>query len=300
MKQTFKTCNFRAPALEVIAQANVIINEYLADGYDLTLRQLYYQFVSRGLIANTQQEYSRLGDILSGARLAGMVDWDAIKDRTRNMVENSHWDDPAEIISSAASSFKLDTRLDQPCYIEVWVEKEALAGIVERSSRLLDVPYFACRGYVSQTAMYEAAMRMRAHRNKDIIVIHLGDHDPSGIDMTRDIEDRLNMFQCNITMERIALNMNQVKQYNPPPNPAKLTDSRCRGYIQSYGNSSWELDALDPKVIDQLITNQVNRHTDQEKREALIEEQREHKEKLRTASDNWDVIANFIDNMGDK
>ena len=78
----FKATKFRASSLAIIDQANEIIDEYQADGYDLTLRQLYYQFVARNLIPNSQSEYNKLGTAINNGRLAGLIDWDAIKDRT--------------------------------------------------------------------------------------------------------------------------------------------------------------------------------------------------------------------------
>jgi len=289
MFQTYKDFNFRESTIEIIDCANRIIVEYQVDGYDLTLRQLYYQFVSRGIIANSQKEYSRLGDIISNARLAGHIDWEAIKDRTRAVVENSHWEGPAEILESAAYSFKLDTRRDQKNYIEVWIEKEALAGIAERVCGKLDIPFFACRGYVSQSAMYEAACRIKQRMSDRTLIIHLGDHDPSGINMTRDIRDRLEMFECDdIEIDRIALNMNQVEQYSPPPNPAKMTDSRCNSYVDQYGYSSWELDALDPKVITNLIKLRVAKATEHKKLRALQEKQEDLRKQLLELTDNFE------------
>ena len=294
MNEFFKSTNFRSASLDLIKQANKIITEYTDDGYDLTLRQLYYQFVSRDIIANKQSEYDKLGKLMSNARLAGMVDWDAIKDRTREMRENLHWDDPSEPIRSAAYYYKIDTRIDQPHYIEVWVEKEALAGIIERVALKLDIPWFACRGYVSQTAMYEASKRFQSaiEDDKEITIIHLGDHDPSGVDMTRDIFDRQDLFVGDeITVNRIALNMDQVEQYSPPPNPAKFTDSRCGGYVQKYGSESWELDALEPKVLANLITDTVDDLTDHDLRDARLEQQRHEKHLIGQVAENWSKIT---------
>ncbi len=291
----FKATKFRAASLLIIDQANEIIDEYQADGYDLTLRQLYYQFVARDIFPNNQSEYNKLGTIINNARLAGLTDWDAIKDRTRAMKSLSHWDDPADIIDSAAHSFALDTRQDQEVYVEVWVEKEALAGVIERACEEIDVPWFACRGYVSQTAMYEAAARFKeAEGFQDSVIYHLGDHDPSGIDMTRDIQDRLEMFGCRVDVVRIALNMPQVKKYKPPPNPAKLTDSRCNGYIKEYGSESWELDALDPHVLTDLIQGKVEECTDVALMEQRRAEQREHKKLLATVSKRWNDVVIFL------
>jgi hypothetical protein len=172
----------------------------------------------------------------------------------------------------------------------VWIEKEALAGVLERACEPLDVPHFSCRGYVSLSAMWRAAVRIRARletRHKTAVVLHLGDHDPSGIDMTRDIEQRLAVFGADVTVKRIALNMDQVRRFNPPPNPAKVTDSRCAGYIEKYGNQSWELDALDPRTINTLITNQVNRLTNAELRELLISKQESQRARLQAMADNY-------------
>ena len=291
----FKATNFRDASLAIINQANDIIDEYQADGYDLTLRQLYYQFVARDIIPNNQSEYNKLGTIINNARLAGLTDWDAIKDRTRAMKRLSHWDDPADIIESAARSFALDTREGQDLYVEVWVEKEALAGVIERACEEIDVPWFACRGYVSQTAMYEAAARFKdAECHQESVIFHLGDHDPSGIDMTRDIQDRLEMFGCRVDVTRIALNMPQVEKYGPPPNPAKLTDSRCNGYIREYGSESWELDALDPHVLTDLIQGKIEECTDVGLMEQRRKEQGEHKNLLSTVSKRWNDVVGFL------
>ncbi len=291
MKHAFQKFSFRATTLSVIETANAIIAEYQADGYDLTLRQLYYQFVARGIISNSDKEYNRLGSIVNNARLAGLISWRAIVDRTRQVRGNSHWDSPAEIIQTCAKQYRLDTRIDQPYYIEVWVEKDALIGVLERVCTDLDVRYFSCRGYVSQSAMFEAAydrfMEEAGNHDKQVIVLHLGDHDPSGIDMTRDIQKRLEMFGCNALVNRIALNMDQVEQYSPPPNPAKLTDSRCGTYMNKYGNKSWELDALDPKVITSLIKKEVDGLTDEDLRIVRLKQQKKDRRAIQEIADNW-------------
>lgn len=284
MKICYESRKFQSKSQEIIDLANGIIEEYQAQGYELTLRQLYYQFVARGLLPNTPKSYGNLGSIINKARLGGLVDWDSIVDRTRKTTHNQHWDSPKEIIETCAYSYKIDTRETQPYYIEVWVEKEALAGVIEKTCRRLDVMSFACRGYVSQSSMWQAAQRIRRKEDdedKKTIILHFGDHDPSGMDMTRDIQDRLGMFWTSVDVRRIALNMNQVKEYNPPPNPAKLTDSRCQDYIAKYGEESWELDALEPKVLDELITNEIDKLTEYNLLRAAKDKQEREKKVLR-------------------
>lgn len=291
-KVCYQSKNFRPKALKMIDIANAICEQYSADGYSLTLRQLYYQFVSRDIIPNKMTEYKNLGSLVNDARLAGLIDWSHLEDRTRNLQENGHWDSPADIMDSAASSFRVDLWEDQPTYVEVWVEKDALIGVIERPCRAMDVPYFSCRGYTSQSEMYGAAMRIvsrTGNGDRPCIIVHLGDHDPSGIDMSRDIEDRLALF-CNgeevegPEIHRIALNMDQVRQYNPPPNPAKITDSRAVGYIRSHGKDSWELDALRPEVLDDLIRSEVESYIDSEKWDRAVERQNQGRSAIRSAA----------------
>lgn len=253
---------FSRKSQAIIDMALEIIEEYQEQGFDLTLRQLYYQFVSRDAFANTEANYDKLGRLVNEGRLSGDLPWDAIVDRTRNLRSLSHWSSPQDILQAAASSYRIDKWEDQPYRVEVWVEKEALAGVVERAANALDVPFFCCRGYVSQSEMHDAANRMKVHAENGQIpkIVHLGDHDPSGIDMTDDITRRMELFRvpnAHTIVERIALNLDQIRKFNPPPNPAKLTDSRAGGYVQRFGFESWELDALDPKTINKLITDTV-------------------------------------------
>ena len=126
---------FKQSTVEMIEKANEIIVEYAAAGYDLTLRQLYYQFVSRGLLANTDKEYKRLGSIVNDARLAGLIDWKHIVDRTRNVKRNNHWDSPQDLIEACAEQFQFDKWEGQEVRVECWIEKDALVGVIESVCR---------------------------------------------------------------------------------------------------------------------------------------------------------------------
>jgi hypothetical protein len=284
MKEKFKDINFGVRTLEIINKANEIVEDYQQQGFELTLRQLYYQFVSKALIENTERSYKNLGSIINDGRLAGMIDWEAIEDRTRHLRGNQHWNTPGEIARACAHSFYKDHWANQDFRIEVWVEKEALAGVAESACRPLDIPFFCCKGYTSQSEMYNAAQRLVRYDNegKKAVIIHLGDHDPSGIDMSRDIEDRIKMFTYNQDFEfrRIALNQNQILEYNPPPNPAKMTDSRFIEYRKKFGDQSWELDALPPQVLASLIKNTVYEYRDPDNWGEVEAEQEKGKGKL--------------------
>jgi hypothetical protein len=271
-----------------IDQANSIIEEYRSQGLVLTLRQLYYRFVALGHIENSDRSYKRLGNILSEARLAGLVSWEAIEDRGRNLLGfGMIHKKPEDAIEHAANAYKIDLTADQDVRIEVWVEKQALEAVIGNASAERRVKHLACKGYMSQSEMWQAAQRFRRIRDvekKRVVVIHLGDHDPSGVDMTRDLADRFALFglssmECqrivkpaemskkgvDVVVHRIALNMAQVRKMNPPPNPAKLSDSRAKGYIREFGSESWELDAIEPKQMQELIRERVDAYLDLKK-----------------------------------
>lgn len=300
----YQDFRFRRDALDIISKANVIIKDYAAQGFDLTLRQLYYQFVARGYITNTVASYKKLGTIVNDARLAGQIDWNAIVDRTRNLRSLSHWDSPSEIVRACAEQYRVDWWKGQDYRVEVWIEKDALVGVLESVCPQLDVPYFSCRGYTSQSEMWGAAMRLTRRwidERQRTVVLHFGDHDPSGIDMTRDIEDRIHMFTSHhgakgcLEMRRLALNMAQITQYDPPPNPAKTTDTRYAAYRNAYGDESWELDALEPTVLADLIRDEISGLIDEDLMDARKKEQIEAREQLSAVSDRWNDVVEFVE-----
>jgi hypothetical protein len=268
MIEKFTDHRFQAPKLERIRQANEIIFEYQDAGYSLTLRQLYYQFVARSLMPNTDKEYTNLGNLLARARDAGLVGWDALEDRTRHLYGLHAWSSIPAFVVDLAHRFRMDVWELQDCYVEVWVEKEALIDVAGQACNGLQINQFPCRGYASTTAMYDAAKRFLEHADdgRKPVVLHLGDHDPSGIDMTRDIAKRLTMYSGGKVgddcVKRIALNMDQIEEYKPPPNPAKISDTRAADYIRKYGNYSWELDALEPSVLVSLIRSEAEKYID--------------------------------------
>lgn len=286
--------SFRRDKLQLIDKINEVIRKYIAQGYSLTLRQVYYQLVARAIIENNEKSYKNVGNLISDARLAGLIDWNSIEDRTRNMRGNSHWSTPGSIINSAAYSYHLDHWEGQEHYVEVWVEKDALIGIVSQICGQLDINFFSCRGYVSQSEMWGAAQRLklRQDQGQNVVLLHLGDHDPSGKDMSRDIQDRLRIFEAyNVEFHRLALNMNQIEKYNPPPNPAKLTDSRATQYIDEFGYDSWELDALEPQVISDLIERNVKRYRNERIYNEVLKQEKKEKSLLSDISTNWNGIS---------
>lgn len=281
--------DFNEAQRKVILQANTIVDEYVAQGYNLTLRGLYYQFVARDFTAdwktgvNTKESYNRLGDVVSNARMAGLMSWTAIEDITRYLQGVPTVESIAQALTKARQDYAIDLWHNQEWRPEVWVEKEALVSVVGTICNKLRVNFFACRGYASQTAMWEAGQRLHDYvmRGQRPIIFHLGDHDPSGIDMTRDNQERLSLFAGGpVQVVRLALNMDQVREFNPPENPTKVTDSRAAAYMAEHGESSWELDALPPTIISGLIENAVSRLRNVSLWDAALAEEAEDQDRL--------------------
>lgn len=284
--RAYESSNFRQDTLNLIAQANQIIDSYEAQGYSLTLRQLYYQFVARDLIPNKQQSYNMLGSVINKGRMAGLVSWTAIEDRGRNLKGLETYTHPNQALEAVHNSYRRDLWADQEWRPEVWVEKQALEGVIAGICNKLRVNFFAIKGYNSQSEQWRAGQRFANYVRKGQrpIVFHLGDHDPSGLDMTRDNRDRLSLFAgTQIMVQRLALNMNQIEEIKPPPNPAKETDSRFDDYRREYGDSSWELDALDPKYIERLIERNVTMIRDEAIWDASLLREVEEKDQIALA-----------------
>ena len=277
MKTQYKSFNFRADSLAKIELANNIIDSYQAQGLRLTLRQLYYQFVTRNAIPNLEKSYNSLGNLISDARLAGLIDWDAIEDRVRVPRLPNEFSDIKDLVNAALQSYRLPRWKGQEHYIELWVEKDALSGVLAPLAEQYHITLMVNSGYSSQSAMYEAGIRFCQHQDKICSLFYLGDHDPSGEDMVRDIKERLTMFGANLAVKKIALTMDQVRQYSPPPNPAKQTDTRAGAYIAKYGLASWEVDALPPDVLHQLIENAILEVLNVEGMNQIIELEDQHK-----------------------
>lgn len=255
----------------ILNTINNILEEYRQDGYVLTLRQLYYQLVSKDIIPNNDKEYAKLSNILKKGRMAGVVDWSAIEDRVR-VPKLPYWvHGVKDAINDTIEQYRLNRMNGQPHNIEIWVEKDALSNVLYRVSNKYHIRLMVNRGYSSVTAMYDAYKRL----NDGDTILYFGDHDPSGKDMIRDIQDRLNEFGLDVIVNPIALTMEQIETFNPPPNPAKLTDTRSNWYIKKYGNMSWELDALPPKELINLAEKAVNSLIDIDKYNSMIEQEKE-------------------------
>lgn len=259
----------------VVANIVRIVEQYAAMNYRLTLRQLHYQFVGHvPNYVNHQTAYKKLGQILDDCRYGGVVDWDAIVDRGRNPYLPYYNLNPKHALEDAVRTYRIDRQENQPVHVEVWTEKDALSEILQRSTARYHIRLCVNKGYTSSSAMYEAYERFRdiINAGQEVVVLYIGDHDPSGLDMIRDVEERLRFMlengsesECDssgLTVTPICLNIKQVKKYKLPPNPTKITDSRSEAYIAEYGKTCWEVDALAPEVLTQILEQNIEDNID--------------------------------------
>ncbi len=294
----YREVHLRAEALDMVDKANTILADMAAQGYTLTLRQLFYQFVSKNWIANSEKTYKRLGEVVAKARLSGRISWTAIEDRGRGLVGWGFTEKPEDVLNGLEYNLVLDQWKRQPNYVEVWVEKDAMVNILSKACSRLQVPFMACKGYLSLSEAWRAGLRFNkaTERGQNPVLIYLGDHDPSGIHMTEDHRGKQDMFAHlgPVDVRRIALNMDQVREYDPPPNPTKVQDSRSKGYIAEFGATCWELDALTPSVVDELITAEVKGLRDRNIWQDTFREQEERRAILAAVHDHWDVIERYL------
>jgi hypothetical protein len=351
MKIKFRDVHLSPKNKQRLNVINSIIEEYQNQGYILTLRQLYYQLVSRDVVPNKQSEYSKLSTLLKEGRMSGIVDWDAIEDRLRRPSSPASFDTPEDLLDAGIQQYQLPRMEGQKTYVEVWVEKDALSGVLSRVTRKYHIPILVNRGYSSVSAMYDSYNRFKKAivAGQKVVILYLGDYDPSGIDMIRDIEDRIKEFLVvnegnifkkqlkdieyisfidlyppdqeiyfnavkkydkkadqdellrladqvymnvkkneaivklvseNFSIKSIALTKDQIRQYDPPPNPAKVSDPRAKDFIEKFGDTSWEVDALKPEVLNAILTTNIKELIDSEMYDEIVSREEADKEKL--------------------
>jgi len=335
----------------VINMMRLVCEEYQRDNYTLTLRQLYYQLVSRDVIPNHDKVYKKISSLKDDAVYGGLIDWNIFEDRGRVPSVPYHVDGIEHALERAASWHTLDRQENQNNHIEVWTEKDAISSILKRVTSPFGVTLVVNKGYTSSTAIYGAYKRFSEAINhgQKIKILYFGDHDPSGLDMIRDINDRLMMMfirgadedilndafghwkekaysvydvlnlndryeKVGSLMEgndsdevyelfeqgqkelylkdkgffeiiQVGLTMDQINEFNPPPNPAKMTDPRMKGYVAKFGRVSWEVDALKPKVMERIVKSAIISQMNMDMYDAILKIEKEEKKIIRGFSD---------------
>ena len=281
MKEQFRTQKFYKKSTDKLEKIKSILNEYKEKNTKVTLRQLFYQLVARVFIQGKKNEYTNLCNLMTKARYCGVIDWDAIEDRIRRPYRHSQFDNIQDLIQCAKKSYRLDRWQGQDYYVELFTEKDALSSIFQSVADEWHIYLSVNRGYDSSTAIYDASKRFLNSHDKKSILLYFGDHDPSGLDMVRDVRERLIELGCKeITVIPVALTFDQVQQYNLPANYTKIKDKRAKWYKQNYGNRCWEVDALPPDVLISLVESEIKKYVDVEKMNLVIKQEEEDIKRL--------------------
>ena len=236
--------------------------EVLAANHPMTVRQVYYQLVSRQVIENNRCQYQAVSNLLVDARKDGVVPWHWIEDRLRRPREVDMWDDLADFAETARRAYRRDVWQTQPYYVEVWLEKDALSGIFEDALGQYGVTLNVGRGYDGWDSIHNAAERYL--NQGDVTVLYFGDFDPSGVDMTRSLRDRLAELGAEPDIVRCALTLDDVTRYKLPPDFTKTTDTRSAAFVKKYGDIAVELDALPVDVLRARLIDEVEARLDLE------------------------------------
>lgn len=249
-----KQTQLKEDGLYLACMAARIIDTYSGR---VTLRQVYYRMVAANEIPNTKESYDRFGEIIKKARENGIISWEAIEDRGREIAIPMVYDTVREFRKIMRDIYDEDRWSNQQIKLAVIVEKAALAGVIEPICRKWQVPFIASKGFASSTLVAEASTKLRGR-----IVHYYGDHDPSGLDMIRDWQDRLHNFGAGCVVEAHGLNRDQIEEFNLPPQPVKKDDVRATKYSSLHGNGSWELDAMPPDALENLVEQNIMMYVD--------------------------------------
>jgi len=267
MKQKYIDWKPQKRTQPIIYTINLLIDDYFGkQGILLTVRQIYYALIGKGIIGNGDAPYANVQRLCKEGRMAGIIDWNAIEDRSRSFKERYHWDSPEDFLDSVVPQYKRDLWDTQRFYLECWVEKDAQIGIVEQAALKRACSSFSCRGNASVSMLKESAERFKrkVRQGKKVVVLYLGDHDPAGLGMPESIREYWETFGADAELVRLGITKEQAERYNLPSFPAKKSDSRTPKYAKQYGAGCWELDALPPDVVQKLIIDSIDSYLDHE------------------------------------
>jgi hypothetical protein len=232
----------------------------LGEHHPMTVRQVYYQLVSRQVIENSRGQYNAVCNVLRDARKEGVVPWQWLEDRLRRPRHVSMWSDVGDFARTMQHAYRRDVWASQRQYVEVWLEKDALSGIFEDVLDGYGVTLNVGRGYDGWDSIHNAALRFGG--GKGVFILYFGDFDPSGEDMVRSLRERLSSLGSRPEITKCALSFEDVARYSLPPDFTKVSDSRRARFVARYGDVAVELDALPLAVLQTRLRQEVEARMD--------------------------------------
>lgn len=278
----------------------LIILDELEEYKPLTLRQVFYQLVGKGLIENSKSSYITLGRLIKFARIDGYISWSDIEDRTRAYYNLAGWKEVDEFINASLKSFLAgydrDLMQSQKVYLEIWIEKNALSSIFTKIARQFTIRVVVT-AFGSTSFLNDYKERLENHKHQRPIVLYFGDFDPSGLNMLPTMQETLEMEMkvTGVQFKHIALEKEDIILYKLPhkADAIKTKDTRTKEHVAKHGMLAVELDALTPNVLEYKIRNAIENEIDIDSYSSEIEKQ--EKEYYKIGNLRLD-IANFLKN----
>jgi hypothetical protein len=258
----------------------------VAEGRPMTVRQVYYQATVRALVDKTEQGYAKVKTALTDMRRAGTLPYSWLADNTRWMRKPSTFDGPEAALQDAARFYRKALWRDADAYVEIWIEKDALAGVIYDVTAEYDVPLMVARGYASLSFLHSAAEVME-DEYRPCFIYHFGDFDPSGVNAAEKIEETLRELapSADIYFERLAVTPAQILALSLPTRPTKTTDSRARSW--GGGDHSVELDAIDPNTLRGLVRQAIEWHLPRQELARLRKVETAERDSMLEFLDGW-------------
>ena len=250
----------------------------LSEDHPMTVRQVFYRAVSAKVIDKTEGEYKQtIVRLLTDMRRSGEIPFGWITDNTRWMRKPRTYHSLRGMLEVTKQTYRRALWDSQASYVEVWLEKDALAGVLYEQTEIWDVPLMVTRGYPSVSYLFAAGSTIR-DQGKPAFLYYLGDHDPSGRDITRATEAGLREFapDAEIYFERLAVTEEQIRLLHLPTRPTKATDSRGK----HFQGESVEVDAIPSSVLRALVQQAIEQHVNERELQRLREIERQEREAL--------------------
>jgi len=260
---------------------NSAIIDLLADEKPMTVRQVFYRLVSEGIIGKTETEYkSTVCRLLAQLRREKVIPFNWIADNTRWMRKPKTYDSLAEMLDLTQQTYRRAVWSNQDCYVEVWLEKDALSGVLSPITFEWDVPLMVTRGYPSLSFLHSAGEAIAEQEGRTCYVYYFGDHDPSGVDIPKKVEAALGEFAPRVSLrfQCVAVLPEQIEAWNLPTRPTKKSDSRSK----SFKGESVEVDAIPPTTLRGIVENCILQHIDVDALAAMDAVETAERETLRT------------------
>jgi hypothetical protein len=256
----------------------------------VTVRQVFYLATTRGLVPKDEAKgYRVVQRRLVALRAAGVIPYHWITDNVRMVRRLNRWQDPEHFASEVASFYRRDYWAHSPVRVKVWLEKDALAGVLYPVVvQEWGLELFVTRGFASVSYL-EAAAEDTREDGRPTFVYVLTDLDPSGVDIARKIAEELprRAPEVEVSVSRLAVTPEQVRALGLPTRPTKKTDTRARKFEARYGTGSVELDAIPPDTLRQMVRDAIERHADTAKLARLKQVERLERESL---ADTWGAL----------